>query len=211
MVKHTWQRRRHQIINASPPEGGHRDISRNRPCLSSGRGNVWKNRALGMKFCRTRLLNLIVLFRRCSRDVGTLLSPATHLIATTVRRRNSSSLSASGRVLVTSSLARSGLFRASSRTVFIFFPVRLVAATAARSVLSRAHLRSRRQGEDDRERARALANPVEKPVCAYSVVLFPTPYNIVPVLYAAARHGSCTTATTTQRLCNIIIVIVRSS
>lgn len=164
-----------------------------------------------MKFRRTRLLNLIVLFRRCSRDVGTLLSPATRLVTTTVRRRNSSSLSASGRVLVTSSLARSGLFWASSRTVFIFFPVRLVAATTARSVLSRAHLRSRWQGEDDRERrARALANPVEKPVRAYSVVLFSTPYNVVPVLYAAARHGSCTT-TTTQRLCNIIIVIVRSS
>jgi len=103
VVKHTWQRRRrrHQIINASPPGGGHRDTSRNADRVSSGRGNVWKNRARGMKFRRTRLLNLIVIFRRCSRDVGTLLSPATRLIATTVRCRNSSSFSASGRVLAT--------------------------------------------------------------------------------------------------------------
>jgi len=73
--------------NQCLPAGGWppRHFPERRPCLSSGRGNVWKNRSNGRKFHRTRLLNLIIIFRRCSRDVGTLLSPATRVIAMTIR------------------------------------------------------------------------------------------------------------------------------
>jgi len=180
-----------------------------RLCLSSGRGSVWKNRRRGMKFHRTRLLNFIVIFRRCSHDVGIPLSPATRLIATTVCCRNSFRFrSRFGNVVAGAESSISSVVA----DRFYLFPRPLDHGDGgAQRVVARALAFPAARRGRPRVPVRARYYPVEKPVRAYSVVLFSIPYNIVPVLYAAARHGSCTTATTTLRLCNIIIVIVRSS